>query len=547
MDGAHQNARLGEAAPDVVHNRPWHVLVVDDDLSSRKHLRKLLEARGHEVRDVADGQTALEMVFQSPPDLILIDVLMPQMDGFELCRKLHRDPRTSNIAIIMVSAKTEVEDVEAGFEYGAIDYIRKPFNPRELLLRVDHALSLKKSNDARAIWNKRVARDLELAGAIQRSLFPEVPLFTRRLEMRMAYRPCMDVGGDAFDVIALPDGKYCIYIADVAGHGVAPAMIASLLKATASEMIPRYADEGPAAICNEINAAIHRSIEDPAYFATLFMALHDPKRLEWRCMNCGHPNPLLVHENGRVESALFSAGGGAPIGFPFGGEQPYSPADEVRFKDEGGSFLLLYTDGISEARHADSDEQCGDRIREVYLKMAKDPAVADKASGLLDALKTDGYQLDADDCTAISIHMLDPLKVVIEQAVPRNIYLVSDIARQCETAVTLLGISADTAALLRLLVMELGANLVDHSGLGEEEVFWLQVRVDGKVCQVVLRDSGAEWDVETALNLQLEEAYMRERGRGLVITQSIVDRIEHFRINSENLTFCTIIDQKDAV
>ncbi len=541
-----QPARSDDATPALLRNLSGRVLVVDDDLPSRMYLRKLLAAHGCEVADAADGATALEIALKSPPDLILVDVMMPEMDGFELCGKLHDEPRTSDIPVIMVSAKTEVEDIEAGFERGAIDYIRKPFNPRELVCRAGNALSLKKSNDALAIWNKRVARDLELAGTIQRSLFSDVPHFTRRFEVRIAYRPCMDVGGDAFDVVELPDGKFCIYVADVAGHGVAPAMISSLLKATASEMIHRHADEGPAAICNALNAVIRRRIDNPAYFATLFMALHDPKRLEWRCMNCGHPAPVLVRGNGKVDSSLFQTGGGTPIGFPFGDEHPYSCADEVRYKDEGGSFLLLYTDGISEARHADSGEECGNRIFEAYREMAKDPAVADKAAGLFNVLEAEGYQMGVDDCTAISIHMLDPVKVVIEQVVPRNIYLVSDIARQCETAAFSQGISPGTAALVRLLVMELGANLVDHSGLGEEDSFWLQVRVDGRVCQVVMHDEGAEWDLAAALSREIDEAYMGERGRGLAITQSIADRIERFRVNSKNLTYCTVVDSGEG-
>jgi sigma-B regulation protein RsbU (phosphoserine phosphatase) len=520
------------------------VLVVDDELPNRLYLRKLLEARECEVFDAADGTTALEVAQRVQPDLILVDVIMPEMNGFVLCGKLRDGSRTNHIPVIMVTAKSKIEDIETGFELGAMDYIRKPFNPRELILRVGNALALKKSNDTLSIWNKRVSRDLELAGAIQRSLFSDVPHFSRRFEVRIAYRTCMDVGGDAFDIISLPDGKHCIYVADVSGHGVAPAMISSLLKATASEMIHRYADQGPAAICNALNMVFRRRINDPSYYATMFIALHDPETLTWRCMNCGHPNPLLVRNGKPVDSSMFSVGGGAPIGFPFGAEKPYAVANEVVFKDEGDTFFLLYTDGLTEARHAHTQQECGGRVDEVYERVVKDPAEANKAVALLDALEAEDFLLGGDDCTAISIHMLDPLKVVIEQRVPRNINLVSNAAKQAEVAVMVMGISHDTAALVRLLVMELGANLVDHGGLDEEDSFWLQIRVDGRVCQLVLIDKGAEWDLDQALNLELDEAHMGERGRGLAITNTIVDRIERYRMNSENLTYCTIVDQE---
>jgi CheY-like chemotaxis protein len=171
----------------VVQHLSGRVLVVDDELPNRLYLRKLLEARECEVFDAASGGEALTVAFKQLPDLILVDVIMPEMSGFELCDKLRKEPRTSHIPLIMVTAKSKIEDIETGFELGAMDYIRKPFNPRELILRVGNALALKRSNDALTIWNKRVARDLELAGAIQRSLFSDVPHFSHRFEARSVF------------------------------------------------------------------------------------------------------------------------------------------------------------------------------------------------------------------------------------------------------------------------------------------------------------------------------------------------------------------------
>jgi sigma-B regulation protein RsbU (phosphoserine phosphatase) len=540
-----QKTELGKSTSRLAQSLSGRVLVVDDELPNRLYLRKLLEARGCEVFDASSGADALSIAVKVPPDLILADVIMPEMDGFELCGNLRDEPRTANIPVIMVTAKSKIEDIETGFELGAMDYIRKPINPRELILRVGNALALKRSNDALRIWNSRVARDIELAGAIQRSLFSDVPHFSRRFEVRIAYRTCMDVGGDAFDIISLPDGRQCIYVADVSGHGVAPAMISSLLKAMASEMISRYASKGPAAICSELNMMFRRRIDNPSYFATLFMALYDPETLAWRCMNCGHPNPVFVRNGTLGDSALFSAGGGVPIGFPFGDEKPYSAADEVVFSGEGDTFLLLYTDGLSEARHRETQDECGSRLNAIYEEVVSDASVPNKSTALLDILEAENYSLGGDDCTAISIHMLDPEKIVVEQSVVRNIYMVSEVAKQCEMAVVARGISPDAAALVRLLVMELGANLVEHSGLAEGDSFWLQVRVDGSVCQMVLMDEGAEWDLEEALSRTLDEKHMGERGRGLAITNTIADRIERYRINSQNLTYCTVVDEGD--
>jgi len=541
MSSMQQQPENGSAQTGLTRSLSGRVLVVDDELPNRLYIRKLLETRGCTVFDADSGTAAIETALQRVPDLILVDVMMPDMDGFELCARLRQEARTARIPIIMVTAKSRIEDIETGFELGAMDYIRKPFNPRELLLRVGNALALKKSNDELSIWNNRVARDLELAGAVQRSLFSDTPHFSERFEIRIAYRTCLDVGGDAFDIISLPNGKHCIYVADVSGHGVAPAMISSLLKATASEMIHRYCDEGPAEICNALNMIIRRRIDNPAYFATLFMAIHDPERLEWRCMNCGHPRPLLIR-GGQDASVLFEQGGGVPIGFPFGSERPYSAADEVLFKDEGNSYLLLYTDGLTEARHRTTREESGRRLPEIYRQGVRDPARPDKANDLLNILEDERFDLTMDDCTAISIHMLDPGSIVLERQVPRNIYLVSDTARMAELTAVEAGLSAETAAMVRLLVMELGANLVEHGKLGKDDSFWLQLRVDQHVCQLVLEDEGAEWDLEEALTRELDETDMGEGGRGVAITNAIADRIERYRVLRKNLTYCTIID-----
>lgn len=523
------------------------VLVVDDELHNRLYMKKLLEARGCRVLEAENGGEALILAREKLPDLILVDVMMPGMDGFELCGRLQSEARTTDIPVMMVTAKSKIEDIETGFELGAMDYIRKPFNPRELVLRVGNALALKRSNDALMMWNNRIARDLELAGAIQQSLFSNVPHFSERFEARIAYRSCMDVGGDAFDIISLPNGKHCFYVADVSGHGVAPAMISALIKAAVNEMAGRYADKGPAAICNALNYMMRRKIDNPSYFSTLFLAIHDPERMEWRCMNCGHPNPVYVRNGKLGDSSVFGNGGGVPIGFPFGEEMPYSWADEVVFMDEGDTFLLLYTDGLTDARNLETKIRCGNRAAEVYEKLVADSTESDKALRLMETLEAEHYILGEDDCTVISIHMLDPVKIVIDRRVSRNIQLVSQLAKEAEDKVKERGISAEKAGVLRLLIMELGANLVNHSGLAEDDLFWIQLRVDGNVCQLVVVDNGEEWDFEEERQkLAAQEKTMRDHGRGLAISHSICNRIEHYRIDADNISYCLVIDDDGA-
>ena len=112
------------------------ILVVDDDRNLRKIIQTNLELAGYDVSTAANGEDALRVLATMQPDLVVLDVMMPLMDGYEVARRIRRHPANTHVPIIMLTAKSEVEDKLAGFEAGADDYITKPFGPQELLARV---------------------------------------------------------------------------------------------------------------------------------------------------------------------------------------------------------------------------------------------------------------------------------------------------------------------------------------------------------------------------------------------------------------------------
>ena len=123
------------------------VLIVDDIPENLQVLGNILSAYGLDIGVATDGLQALENVKFQKPDLILLDIMMPGMDGFEVCEKLKSNPETSNIPVIFLTAKSQTEDIVKGFEVGAVDYVTKPFNSAELLVRVFNHLELKKAKD----------------------------------------------------------------------------------------------------------------------------------------------------------------------------------------------------------------------------------------------------------------------------------------------------------------------------------------------------------------------------------------------------------------
>lgn len=123
------------------HEQSEHILVVDDDRDIARFVEVNLQTEGFVVALASDGEQGLERAIADPPDLALVDVMMPGMDGFELVERLRSDPRTANVCIIMLTAKSLTADKVLGLTSGADDYIIKPFDPVELIARVKGTLA----------------------------------------------------------------------------------------------------------------------------------------------------------------------------------------------------------------------------------------------------------------------------------------------------------------------------------------------------------------------------------------------------------------------
>lgn len=120
--------------------RPGHVLVADDEPRSRRLLKDLLTAKGHRITEAGDGEETLAAIRRDRPDVVLLDVMMPKMDGFEVCRRLKSDPATALIHVLMITSLTEREHRLKGIECGANDFLTKPVESEEVLLRVRNAV-----------------------------------------------------------------------------------------------------------------------------------------------------------------------------------------------------------------------------------------------------------------------------------------------------------------------------------------------------------------------------------------------------------------------
>lgn len=209
------------------------IFIVDDNIVNRRLLAAILAKEGDEFFEAVDGEEVVELAYREISDLVLLDIMMPKKDGYEVCAELKGDDRTANIPVIFPSAKTQAEDKIKGLELGGADYVTKPFDRGEVLARVKAHLKIARltkevinANEELLKKQEALDEDLKAAAGIQRSLLPQEPPDAGIVDVAWRFMPCERIGGDIFNMIRLDKTHWGIYMLDVSGHGVPSALVA---------------------------------------------------------------------------------------------------------------------------------------------------------------------------------------------------------------------------------------------------------------------------------------------------------------------------------
>ena len=387
------------------------ILVVDDTAMNRTMLRRILTKGGYELLEAVDGESALETAANQPVDLVLLDILMPGKDGYEVCAELKSQTTYENTPVIFLSAKANVESKVRGFDVGGADYITKPFKSQEVLARVRTQLkiasltrSLTQANDELILKQQLLDRDLRAAADIQRSLIPQIVPEISGIDTAWRFLPCDQIGGDIFNVVRLDDHHWGFFMIDVSGHGVPSAMVTvsvsqslgngvgGVLKEEISEE-PFYRISEPWEVLATLDDEYPMDRFDK-YF-TMCYAIIDTRTL---CMrySCGaHPMPVIIRASGGYE--LLEAGGSI-IGL--GGLVPF---EEGRIEFHPGDRLFLYTDGIVEMANATGECYGEEKLYEL-LDGARTASLDDACGTVVDsAFEHAGATRGQDDITILGI------------------------------------------------------------------------------------------------------------------------------------------------
>lgn len=377
------------------------ILAVDDDFTNLQVISNLLVNLGNvRVTKAHNGPECLERVEQGPkPDCILLDVMMPLISGFEVCRKIREKYSIAELPIIILTAKNQVNDLVKGFQAGANDYVTKPFIKDELISRINTHIRLIRTAQELAqttAEKEAVNRELEVARKIQMSVLPKNFLTERSdLELYAVMEPARMVGGDLYDFFFIDDHRLCIVVGDVSDKGVPAALFMvttrALLKLLADR--PKYHD--PAALLTELNRILTR--DNPRnMFVTLIVACLDLNTGEVIYANGGHDAPIKIDREGTIHRA------DSRYELVLGVEERFVYHD-LSLTLAPGEGLFFYTDGVTEAMNGKKQVFSAGRLTDGIEGLAG--VGADRmVTGIMDQVKAyTGPHPRSDDITILMV------------------------------------------------------------------------------------------------------------------------------------------------
>jgi sigma-B regulation protein RsbU (phosphoserine phosphatase) len=346
----------------------FKILIVDDESFNVDYLEQELEELDYDTVSAANGQDALDKVALESPDLVLLDIMMPVMDGFEVLSRLKANPATRDLPVIVISANTDLKSVVKGIRMGAEDYLPKPFEDILLRARISSSLEKKRLRDIEQLYMKSMENELEIGRKIQKRFLPSSLPEMEGWQIAAYFKAAHEVAGDFYDAFLLPDGNLVCVVGDVCDKGVGAALFMtlfrSLVRVTATidihgrgnEMVSLSPAERLQYIVSFTNNYITETHFDANMFATLFVGIINLQDGILTYANCGNERPILGGSNKDIMVL--------PATGPVVGIFPWAQFAIKKACLEKGDIFLVFTDGIPDARN-EADREFG---REPVLK-----------------------------------------------------------------------------------------------------------------------------------------------------------------------------------
>lgn len=520
-------------------SQPQKILIVDDERFNVNVLVDLLKPN-YKIMVAINGQQAIKAAHSSvPPDLILLDIMMPEMDGYEVCQQLKSDPSTKDIPIIFVTAMGQQQDETKGLELGASDYLTKPIVPAIVEARVKTQLALKHTlEELRSAYKliesqkKRMQTELDVGRDIQLAMVPKIFPQSDDYSVFAILEPAREVGGDFFDVFHIDEERICLVIGDVSGKGVPAAlfmaMAKTLIKSRAST------DSSTASIVTHVNDEL--STDNDGYlFVTLYLCILNTQTGELLTTNAGHNPPLIRTTSGEI-TALSRLDG--PV---------VAAVEGIAYKEgifqlNKGDSLLMFTDGVTEADAIDGKFFGDPRLKKIF-STRENVSTKKFVLGLLQQVHDfEGEERQADDITILALDFfgldLTERKKELELKIKNKL---SDIDLVTESFMDF-SLSSDIPKQIKgtvcMALDDLLTNIINYAYTDESEhEISIKVSIIDNAVVTVISDEGIPFNPFQQLSPNTDASIdEREIGRlGVYLVKQMFDQVYYQRNIGRNV------------
>ncbi|CAD5917902.1 Sensory/regulatory protein RpfC [Planktothrix tepida] len=369
------------------------ILIVDDEVVNRQVLFNNLSLNNYAVFQATNGEEALELIEHGlKPNMILLDVMMPKITGYEVTQKLRERFNATELPIILLTAKTQVQDIVTGLNMGANDYMMKPFAKDELLARIRTHINISRLHAE----NLRLATELEVTRRLQQMILPkpEELATIHELEILGFMEPAEEVGGDYYDVLET-DGVVTLGIGDVTGHGLESGIL-MLMTQTGIRTLKEVRETDPIQFLSILNRTLYKNVERMNVDRNLTLVLLNYYQ-GLLTVSGQHEEILIVRSNGTIER-IDTMDLGIPIALD---EEITEFIDSTTVELKAGDGVVLYTDGITETFNLSKEQYGLNRLCNVISKNWHNPIEDIKQAVINDVVMFRGEQKQFDDITLL--------------------------------------------------------------------------------------------------------------------------------------------------